>query len=110
MIWLAFVTTVVVAVKLWQAWQKRQRRDRLERAFYGAMPPSRSTNRANRRRQSDWRQPLWRSPSERALVKRLGLDATDRLMHNVALRYPEKSRQWCAEKALFDLERDRHLL
>ncbi len=45
--------------------------------------------------------------SERQLVKRLGRAASDRLIDQLSLKHPERSREWCADKALFDLERDR---
>lgn len=46
------------------------------------------------------------SPAENNLVKRVGKEVADRLIANVSHRFPDKSRQWCAEKALYDFERD----
>lgn len=103
MIWLLLVTTAVIAVKLWQAWQRQERRARLEQAYNGQGLPS---PRSIPQRQRPFRP---QSASERTLVKRLGHEATQRLLANAALKYPEKSRQWCADKALFDFERDRHV-
>ncbi|MBD1910901.1 MULTISPECIES: hypothetical protein [unclassified Leptolyngbya] len=34
--------------------------------------------------------------------------AADRLIQNLLDSYPDKPEQWCYEKALFDLNRDRH--
>lgn len=35
-------------------------------------------------------------------------ETSERLIDRAALRYPERSKQWCVEKVIFDLERDRH--
>ncbi|NJL42143.1 MAG: hypothetical protein HC899_40055 [Leptolyngbyaceae cyanobacterium SM1_4_3] len=35
-------------------------------------------------------------------------DAADRLIGAIRVRNPDKSEQWCWDKAIFDLERDRH--
>lgn len=35
-------------------------------------------------------------------------DASDRLVKQVMIRNPEKTEQWAYEKAIWDLERDRH--
>lgn len=45
--------------------------------------------------------------SERQLAKRVGRGPADRLIQQLQQRHPERSRDWCADKALFDLERDR---
>ncbi|MEM6837679.1 MAG: hypothetical protein AAF609_12585 [Cyanobacteria bacterium P01_C01_bin.120] len=33
---------------------------------------------------------------------------SERLIDRAVLRYPERSKQWCVEKVIFDLKRDRH--
>lgn len=45
--------------------------------------------------------------SERKLIKLLGKKPAARLIEQLQQRHPERSRSWCADKALFDLERDR---
>ncbi|MGB3203270.1 MAG: hypothetical protein WBA99_20355 [Nodosilinea sp.] len=35
-------------------------------------------------------------------------DISNRLVMNVAKKNPDKDGAWCAEKALWDIERDRH--
>ena len=45
--------------------------------------------------------------SERKLVRLVGKKPADRLIEKLQQRHPERSREWCADKALFDLERDR---
>lgn len=37
----------------------------------------------------------------------MGPDAAERLIGNLQRSNPSKSRAWCAEKALYDLERGR---
>ncbi|MEM6446248.1 MAG: hypothetical protein AAFY57_01680 [Cyanobacteria bacterium J06642_2] len=36
-------------------------------------------------------------------------DAARRLVRQIQTRYPDRSYNWCCEKALFDLERDRNI-
>lgn len=45
--------------------------------------------------------------SEKQLTKRVGASAAHRLIEQLSFKHPERSREWCADKALFDLERDR---
>jgi hypothetical protein len=45
--------------------------------------------------------------SERQLTKRVGKAASARLIEQLRRKHPDRSRDWCADKALFDLERDR---
>ena len=45
--------------------------------------------------------------SERKLIKVVGRAASDRLIEQLQQRNPDRSRDWCADKALFDWERDR---
>lgn len=47
------------------------------------------------------------SRSEAQLVKLVGRDVAERLIKNATLRYPGRDRVWCADKALYDLQRDR---
>ena len=35
------------------------------------------------------------------------VETTQRMIEYVAMRHPEKDQQWCVEKAIYDLERDR---
>lgn len=49
------------------------------------------------------------SSSEAKLIQRLGSEATERLIVSVLLDNPTKSRAWCSDKALRDLERDQGL-
>lgn len=35
------------------------------------------------------------------------VETTQRMIEYVAMRHPEKDQQWCIEKAIYDLERDR---
>ncbi len=51
--------------------------------------------------------PLGRGNSARQLSKRVGKQAAKRLIQQVQRSHPDRSRDWCADKALFDLERDR---
>lgn len=45
--------------------------------------------------------------SERKLIKAVGRPAATRLIEQLQQRNPDRSRDWCADKALFDWERDR---
>ncbi len=45
--------------------------------------------------------------SERKLMKVVGRPAANRLIDQLQQRNPDRSREWCADKALFDWERDR---
>lgn len=45
--------------------------------------------------------------SERKLIKAVGRPAANRLIDQLQQRNPDRSRDWCADKALFDWERDR---
>jgi len=45
--------------------------------------------------------------SERKLVKAVGRSVANRLIDQLHQRNPDRSRDWCADKALFDWERDR---
>lgn len=48
---------------------------------------------------------------ERRLSAYLFFDVkqTSRLVDGVQARFPDKTREWCAEKAISDLERDRQI-
>ncbi|MGA1602936.1 MAG: hypothetical protein ACO4CG_11705 [Prochlorothrix sp.] len=35
-------------------------------------------------------------------------DTAHRLIRNLLLRYPERDPDWCCDKAIYDLERDRY--
>ena len=47
------------------------------------------------------------SQSERKLTRAVGRPAANRLIDQLQQRNPDRSRDWCADKALFDWERDR---
>ncbi|MGB0564030.1 MAG: hypothetical protein ACPGVO_19850 [Spirulinaceae cyanobacterium] len=47
------------------------------------------------------------SASETKLIRRVGPGAANRLISNLQRKNPGKSRAWCADKALYDLERGR---
>jgi hypothetical protein len=53
--------------------------------------------------------PMNRSRSYKALLKLVNGDrrTAERLLTHLQERYPEKSEQWCIEKAIWDLRRDR---
>lgn len=57
-----------------------------------------------RLRQRDWQSV---SNSEARLRHLVGSDTADRLIQRAALNNPGKARSWCAEKALYDYQRDR---
>ncbi len=59
-------------------------------------------NRGSRREQ--WQND---SPSEVKLERMVGKATAERLIVNVLLNNPNRSRAWCADKALQDLARDR---
>ncbi len=48
--------------------------------------------------------------TERKLLRLLNGDrrTANRLVANMQMRNPDKSDQWCWEKVIFDLQRDRH--
>ncbi len=48
----------------------------------------------------------WSSASEKQLRRRVGPSTAERLITHALERYPDKSRAWCADKALHDLRRD----
>jgi hypothetical protein len=50
------------------------------------------------------------SPSEVKLERRVGKETAERLIVNVLLNNPSRSRAWCADKALQDLMSDRNIL
>ncbi|MGF1518013.1 MAG: hypothetical protein ACFCVB_09440 [Nodosilinea sp.] len=51
-----------------------------------------------------------RSRTERELLRLVGGNraVADRLVEQVQLRNPQHSEQWCWEKAIYDIQRDRH--
>ncbi|WP_110984780.1 hypothetical protein [Acaryochloris thomasi] len=46
------------------------------------------------------------SASERQLRKRVGPSTAERLINHAAQKHPDRSRAWCADKALHELKRD----
>lgn len=59
------------------------------------------------RRQSPQYSPLT-SPLEARLINMVGDHTTaNRLIGYTRQQYPNRSQQWCLEKAIYDLERDR---
>ncbi len=57
-----------------------------------------------RLRQRDWQSV---SGTEAKLRHLVGQSTADRLIERAALNNPGKPRSWCAEKALYDYQRDR---
>ncbi|PZO40979.1 MAG: hypothetical protein DCF21_15105 [Leptolyngbya sp.] len=51
-----------------------------------------------------------RSRTERELLRLVGGNraVAERLVEQVQLRNPHHSEQWCWEKAIYDIQRDRH--
>ena len=51
-----------------------------------------------------------RSRTERQLLRLVGGNraVAERLVEQVQLRNPHHSEQWCWEKAIYDIQRDRH--
>lgn len=51
-----------------------------------------------------------RGSTQRELLRLVGgnRDVADRLVEQVQLRNPNHSEQWCWEKAIYDIQRDRH--
>ncbi|WP_035990364.1 hypothetical protein [Leptolyngbya sp. KIOST-1] len=51
-----------------------------------------------------------RSRTERELLRLVGGNraVAERLVEQVQLRNPNHSEQWCWEKAIYDIQRDRH--
>jgi hypothetical protein len=51
-----------------------------------------------------------RSRTERELLRLVGGNraVAERLVEQVHLRNPQHSEQWCWEKAIYDIQRDRH--
>lgn len=51
-----------------------------------------------------------RGPTQRELLRLVGgnRDVATRLVEQVQLRNPNHSEQWCWEKAIYDIQRDRH--
>jgi hypothetical protein len=62
----------------------------------------------NKGKSNGIRKEAWRnySRSEAILEQRVGRETAERLILAVFLNNPKKSRQWCADKALYDLDRD----
>jgi hypothetical protein len=50
------------------------------------------------------------SQTKRELLRLVGgnQDVAERLVEQVQLRNPNHSEQWCWEKAIYDIQRDRH--
>ncbi len=51
-----------------------------------------------------------RGHTQRELLRLVGgnRDVAERLVEQVQLRNPSHSEQWCWEKAIYDIQRDRH--
>lgn len=52
-----------------------------------------------------------RGQTQRELLRLVGGNraVADRLVEQVQLRNPSHSEQWCWEKAIYDIQRDRHI-
>jgi hypothetical protein len=50
-----------------------------------------------------------RGHTQRSLVRLVGgnRDVAERLVRQVQLHHPDRPAQWCWEKAIYDLQRDR---
>ncbi|MBD2230615.1 hypothetical protein [Phormidium tenue] len=73
--------------------------------------------RQGRRRPAAYRSPTVtapsrsvRGPTQRQLLRLVGGNqaVAERLVEQVQLRNPSQSEQWCWEKAIYDIHRDRH--
>jgi hypothetical protein len=82
---LSILIIVVIVLLLWNGFQRRSG---------GRSAWSRAGSRGG-------------AKSERQLVKAVGRPAASRLIAQLQQRNPDRSREWCADKALFDWERDR---
>ncbi|MBD2111463.1 MULTISPECIES: hypothetical protein [Cyanophyceae] len=74
--------------------------------------------RQSRRRPATYRSPATTVPSrsvrghtQRQLLRLVGGNqaVAERLVEQVQLRNPSQSEQWCWEKAIYDIHRDRHI-
>jgi hypothetical protein len=79
-------------------WKKRRK----TKGNLGKVIDYSAQNRGSRREQ--WQND---SPSEVKLERMVGKETAERLIVNVLLNNPSRSRAWCADKALHDLIRDR---
>lgn len=95
--WIILLICVIVLIVYWSKW--RQSRGNLGRVIDYS-----KGNKGVRREQ-------WQnySSSEAKLIQRIGREVTERLIVSVLLDNPTKSRAWCSDKALRDLERDQGL-
>ncbi|ABW32900.1 hypothetical protein [Acaryochloris marina] len=95
--WIILLICVIVFIVYWS--KRRQSRGNL-----GKVIDYSKGNQGVRREQ-------WQnySSSEAKLIQRIGHEATERLIVSVLLDNPTKSRAWCMDKALRDLERDQGL-
>ncbi|MEA5447060.1 hypothetical protein VB780_00660 [Leptolyngbya sp. CCNP1308] len=73
--------------------------------------------RQSRRRPTAYRSPTATAPSrsvrshtQRQLLRLVGgnQSVAERLVEQVQLNNPSQSEQWCWEKAIYDIQRDRH--
>ena len=81
MIWIVVVAGLVLSFAIWQ--YKQRARRHLGRV--------------------GWQN---QSASEAKLVRRVGKATAERLINSTLLNNPGQSRAWCADKALYDLNRD----
>jgi hypothetical protein len=95
--WVILGGAVVLLVGLF-LWQKRRK----TQGNLGKVIDYSTQNRGSKREQ--WQND---SPSEGKLERMVGKQTADRLIVNVLLNNPSRSRAWCADKALQDLIRDR---
>ena len=97
MIWIVLAICLVITIIYWGNWQR-------SRGNLGKVIDYSKANKGTRT--EPW---LNYSSSEAKLIQRVGQEATERLIINVLLDNPSKSRAWCSDKALRDLERDQGL-
>jgi hypothetical protein len=95
--WVIIIGVIFVLTSLF-LWQKR----RSKKGNLGKVIDYSAQNRGSKRAQ--WQND---SPSEGKLERMVGKQTADRLIVNVLLNNPSRSRAWCADKALQDLIRDR---
>jgi hypothetical protein len=95
--WVIVGGVVILLVGLF-LWQKSQSK----RGNLGKVIDYSAQKRGSRREQ--WQND---SPSEVKLERMVGKQTAERLIVNVLLNHPSRSRAWCADKALQDLMRDR---
>lgn len=91
---------------------KRKSREQIENLRQEAIARERARNGSNKDRYLERQKSIDKESigkTEKILSTYLFYDKKQaaRLVSSIQAKFPDKSRQWCAEKALSDLERDR---